>query len=116
MARFVKLVVAVPVAILLVAFAIANRQMVKVSFDPFSDPSASASSVVVPLFVLLFIALIVGTFLGGVATWIGQGRRRRRLRLLEDDVEELRLQLLRYREGPPTVTVPSQRVLARPVA
>ena len=39
MVRFLKLVVVVPIAIALLAFAFANRHIVTVSFDPF--PSAT---------------------------------------------------------------------------
>ena len=112
MARFLKLLIAIPVAILIVAFAIANRQIVSVSFDPFVDPTVSAAVVTAPLFILLFLALIIGTFLGGVATWITQRAYRRRARLAQDDAERWRDEVRRMREAPPIV--PAGRVLVRP--
>ena len=65
-----------------------------------------------PLFVLLFIALIVGTFLGGVATWFTQGANRRRARLAQDEAEHWRGEVRRIREQPPLV-VSDSRALAR---
>ncbi len=103
MARLFKLLIALPVAVVLVALAIANRQVVTVSFDPFVDPATSAAAITAPLFVLLFLALIVGTFLGGVASWMRQGRNRRRARLAQDEAERWRDEARRLREAPPVV-------------
>ena len=38
-ARFLKFLILAPIAALILAFAIANRQEISVSFDPFADPS-----------------------------------------------------------------------------
>ena len=78
MLGFLKLLVVVPIAALILAFAIANRQVVPVSLDPFSSPDISTALVAAPLFALLFAALIVGVVLGGVAMWFSQGVQRRR--------------------------------------
>lgn len=61
-----------PVAtIVLIAFAIANRTHVVVSFDPlpFERPW--------PLFVIVFLALGLGIVVGGAATWVSQRKWRR---------------------------------------
>ena len=61
MAKLFKLLILVPVAAVILAFSIANRQDVSVSFDPFSgDPSLTS-----PLYLLLFITLLVGVVIGG---------------------------------------------------
>ena len=113
MARVLKLLVAVPVAVVIVLFAIANRQSVSVSFDPFSDPSASSAVLTSPLFILLFLVLVVGTFLGGVAGWMSGGAGRRRARLMRDEAERWREEARRLREQPPIVVPSSSRQLAR---
>ncbi len=112
MARFAKFVIMVPIAILILAFAIANRQEITVSFDPFTDPSRSSAVVTAPLFIMLFIALVVGTFLGGVATWFTQGVNRRRARQAQDEAEHWRDEVRRLREQPPLVMADG-RALAR---
>jgi uncharacterized integral membrane protein len=104
--KFLKLLILVPVAIVILAFAIANRQIVSVSFDPFSEPSASGSFVTAPLFILLFLALIVGVIVGGVATWFTQGANRRRARDARDEAERWREEVRRLREQPPIVMAP----------
>ena len=79
--KIVTGIVVVPFAIIIVVFAVANRQMVTVSFDPFSatNPVYAAS---LPLFVLIFIILIFGVIIGGVAAWLGQSSWRRTARKL----------------------------------
>ena len=87
--KIVTGIILVPLAIVIIAFAVANRQMVTVSFDPFSSASP-AYAATLPLFVLIFILLIVGVIVGGVAAWIGQAKWRRGHRRLDDEVRQLR--------------------------
>jgi hypothetical protein len=84
--KFVKAIVAVPAALVLAGLALANRQLVTVSFDPF-DASDMDFTVTVPLWLLGFTILTVGVVLGGVAAWLKQGRHRRgRSRLAAENV------------------------------
>ena len=69
MRGFAKVIILVPLALLAVAFAVGNRGDVSLSFDPFSD---TPYTVDVPLFIVVFAALILGVLIGGVATWIGR--------------------------------------------
>ena len=113
MAKFFKLLILVPVAIVILAFAIANRQIISVSFDPFSDPAATGAAVTAPLFILLFLALIVGIVLGGTATWFTQGRNRRRAKVARDEAEQWREEAQRLRQHPQLMAVPAGRGLVR---
>jgi uncharacterized integral membrane protein len=99
--------------VIFVVFAVANRHLVTVSFDPFNsnDP---ALGVTLPLFVVIIAVAILGVVAGGSATWFGQRRWRRAARQHEADARELRAQLADWRahalsqqrdQGPPT-TVP----------
>jgi len=93
---FLKLLVVVPLALIAVAFAVANRQGVTVSFDPFAtDVPAFALSG--PLFVVLILTVVTGVILGGVATWFGQGRYRRMGRLAKREADELRAEVSRLK-------------------
>ena len=58
-------VVVIPLAAIIIAFAVANRQWVTLSFDPFSSTSP-AFAATMPLFVLIFIVLILGVIVGGI--------------------------------------------------
>ena len=107
MIRFLKLLVLIPIAVVVLAFAIANRTVVTVSFDPFSSAETSGAIIAVPLFIVLFLTLFVGVILGGVATWFTQGVNRRKARHARDEVEHWQDEVRRMRqqrapEGMPT--------------
>ena len=86
--RIVAALIVVPLAIIIIAFAVANRQGVTVSFDPFNG-SAPAASLTLPLFTLVIVLLIIGVVIGGAAAWLGQGRWRRTARRLEREAKEM---------------------------
>jgi uncharacterized integral membrane protein len=88
MLRFLKMLVAIPAALAIVLFAVANRQSVRVSFDPFSR-EAPAAFIDVPLFAVALAALALGIVLGGVAAWLAQGHHRKAERQLKREVSRL---------------------------
>jgi uncharacterized integral membrane protein len=98
--KIVMAVIVIPLAVIIIVFAVANRQAVTVSFDPFSS-AQPAYAVTLPLFVLIFILLILGVMIGGIATWLRQGQWRRSARKLEADVRAMRgeLETIRQRFG-----------------
>jgi uncharacterized integral membrane protein len=89
MRRVLAWLIGLPVAILLILLAVANRQAVTLSLDPFSA-DVPAYSVTLPLFGVIFLALLVGIVIGGTATWFGQGRWRRAARLRRYEINEMR--------------------------
>lgn len=96
MTSFLKAIVLVPIAILAIAFAVANRQMISISFDPFSagEPIVALAA---PLFLLVFLLLACGVVVGGTASWLGQGRHRSAARRSAAEVEEVRAENARLR-------------------
>ncbi len=108
--RIVSILVIVPLAIVIVAFAVANRQSVTIAFDPFSSASP-AYAATVPLFVLIFALLILGVLVGGVAAWIRQGKWRRTARRLDGEVRTLHQEMdavrRRFAPEPPSTTAES---------
>ena len=105
--KLVAAVVLVPLAIIIIAFAVANRQPVTLSFDPFSA-SEPAAALTLPLFVLVILLLIIGVVIGGTASWLQQGRWRGMARRLERDVDRLRERLAAH-EGPSAATIVPQQ-------
>ena len=87
--KIVAAVILIPLAIVIVAFAVANRQLVTLSLDPFSAEHPAAS-VTLPLFGLIIVLLIVGVLIGGIAAWLRQARWRRMARRLEREAGALR--------------------------
>ena len=108
--KIVTAVIVVPLAVIIIAFAVANRQTVTVSFDPFSS-TAPAYSATLPLFVLIFVLVILGVIVGGVAAWFRQGKWRRLARRLEGDVRDLHVEIeaIRRREHAAATAAPADR-------
>src|SRR5215831_20103675 len=96
----------VPFAIMFVVFAVANRQTVVISFDPF-DQTHPMLAVGLPLFALILLLTLGGVILGGVAAWLGQGKWRWRARHFEAEVRTLRGELNALRHGAPIERRPS---------
>jgi len=96
MKTLLKWLILSPIAIVIVTFAIINRQVVPVIFDPFGsdDPGLRLQA---PLFFVMFAAAMAGVVAGGLATWIAQGRHRRALRDARADVAHLRAEADRMR-------------------
>jgi len=90
--KLVSALVLVPLAIVLIAFAVANRESIIVSLDPF-DQTNPALSIRLPLFLLILIVVIAAVILGGIAAWLRQSKWRRAARQAQAQVRELRAQL-----------------------
>ena len=87
MRKFLKALVLIPIALLLIIFAVANRQIVTFTLDPFGDTTLAFS---LPLFVLAFIFIILGVVTGGVATWLRQHKWRRAAHQLDRELAAVR--------------------------
>jgi len=90
--KIVTAIIVVPLAAIIVAFAVANRQSVTVSFDPFSAASP-AYAATLPLFILIFVLVILGVIVGGIAAWLRQAKWRRTAYRLDADVRALHQEL-----------------------
>jgi uncharacterized integral membrane protein len=117
--RIVAAIVLIPLAIIIVAFAVANRHDVTVSFDPFAsnDP---ASSLTLPLFVLVILLVIIGVLIGGLATWLGQGKWRGAARRFERELLQLRGKIAAFEgkagsNAPPADGTPERLRLRPPI-
>lgn len=104
--KIVNALIWIPLAVILIVFAVANRHLVTVSFDPFDNVDPSIA-ITLPLFAVIIVALILGVFAGGAATWLRQGRWRRAARRHEADARDARAQLANLRptgalDGPVT--------------
>lgn len=77
--KIVTLVVLVPLGIFLIVLSVANRQSVTLALNPFR-PEDQVLSLTAPFFVFLFLSLILGLLIGSSATWLAQGKHRKRAR------------------------------------
>jgi uncharacterized integral membrane protein len=87
--RLTIVVIFVPVAIVLIALAVANRGSVPFTLDPF-HPGNPALTLQLPFFVFLFAAVAIGMVIGSLATWVRQGHYRKLARQRGAEAERLR--------------------------
>ena len=113
MRKFFTALILIPLGLIFVVFAVANRHPVTVSFDPFnsSDPSVG---VALPLFVVIIAAAIAGVVAGGSATWFRQRHWRRAARRHETDARQARAQLAELRAGATLTSRPDPQRLSAP--
>jgi uncharacterized integral membrane protein len=114
--KIITAVIVVPLVVLIVAFAVANRQTVTVSFDPFSQVSP-AYAATLPLFAVIFAVLVLGVLVGGFAAWLRQGKWRRLARRADADVRALHDELgtIRRRFGTSEPAPPPEQPVPLPV-
>jgi len=117
MRKFFSALVVIPLGILFIVFAVANRHMVTVSFDPFNSVNPSVA-VSMPLFVVIIVVAILGVAAGGTATWFRQRHWRRAARRNEADVRRARSEIADLRAaaavsrgGTPQLAAPAPRGL-----
>jgi uncharacterized integral membrane protein len=82
--RLSTIVVAVPLGIVAIGFAIANRHAVELSLDPFPW------RIDLPLFTVLYGGIVIGLLFGVVAEWWRERRLRRAAREARAAAEALR--------------------------
>ena len=90
--KIIAAVILVPLAAVIIAFAVANRQIVTVSLDPFSAEHPAAS-LTLPLFALVIVLLVLGVLIGGIAAWLRQSKWRRTARRLEREIADLHIEI-----------------------
>src|SRR5882724_11932254 len=92
MRKLIAALVLVPLGIVFVMFAVANRQIITVSFDPF-DTVNPAFKMEIPLWALIFVLVGLGVLVGGIAAWLKQHKWRSRARRAEAEARDLRSRL-----------------------
>ena len=77
MMRFLKWLILLPIVVVLLALALANRHQVTLYLDPFPGGAPNGPQLSAPLYLVLLSAVMAGVLIGGVAAWLKQGRQRR---------------------------------------
>jgi uncharacterized integral membrane protein len=106
MRTFLKALILLPVAIAVVLLAVANRGPVSLSFDPIG--ADSRLTLTVPLFAVIFAAVMLGVVIGGVGAWLAQAKHRKAERRYRREIHHLRSDAERLRaRSETTAMVPS---------
>ncbi len=109
MRKFLTALLVIPLGIFFVIFAVANRHLVTVSFDPFNSTTPTIA-ITLPLFAVIIAVAMLGVLAGGMATWFRQSRFRRAARQHEAEARQARTQLADLRSQ----TAGEQRFVALP--
>jgi uncharacterized integral membrane protein len=101
MRTLLRLIIFVPLGLLILFFAMANRTSVKISLDPFPEPDSGGLSFDAPLFLVVMASVAIGVLAGGVSSWLSHLSVRRAARQARaeafrarGEMEELRQQAL----------------------
>lgn len=111
MKTFLRAIVLLPIALLTLLFAIANRLPVTLSLDPFAKGEPEIA-LAVPLYAIVFAAVALGVVLGGIGTWISGARGRRSGRASRREATRLKAEAERLRTslaGSRTPALPAPR-------
>jgi hypothetical protein len=89
--KLILALVVVPLGVVLIALAVVNRKPALLILNPFGggEPGLSLEA---PLFLFLLGSFALGLVVGGIATWLGQGKWRRTARAEAREARELRRQ------------------------
>ncbi len=113
--KIITALILVPIALAIIMFAVANRQIITVTFDPF-DSTNPAFALTMPLFMLVFVLVGLGVLIGGAAAWLRQHKWRTRARRAEAEARQLRDEFAAQRarpvlsptaESPPVIIPPA---------
>jgi uncharacterized integral membrane protein len=78
-ARLIGMIMTILITIVLLTLAVINRHEVRLILDPF-NPQNPDFYLPFPLYAFLLAMLALGAFLGGMASWLSQGKWRRTAR------------------------------------
>lgn len=99
MMTFLRWIVAVPIIVAAVLFAIAHPQPVDFVWSPVNEP------VTIPLFALTLGLCALGFILGALATWLGMGKvrqdrraQKKAIKTLEKDLAAANENVIKARE------------------
>jgi uncharacterized integral membrane protein len=87
--KVVAALVLLPLAAVIVLLAMANRQAVTISLDPFFSEEP-AFALTQPLFLVILGAIVAGVVIGGAAAWLRQAKWRRAARRAQAEARSLR--------------------------
>lgn len=98
MKSILRIIVFVPLGLIILFFEMANRGSVRIGFDPFASPDGSASSVEVPIFLVVMVSMAIGVLAGGLSTWLAHFSVRRAARLARSEAKKTRIEIEKLRQ------------------
>jgi hypothetical protein len=94
--RIINWAIGLPIAVIVIAFCVANRQWIEISFDPFSRTTPLAT-MYMPLWALFFLGIFFGMIAGWISCWFAQGKWRRAVKEARSDLKQAHDEVQRLR-------------------
>ena len=85
--RRLSLILTAPIAVIVVVFALTNRQLAEVNLWPFGLELAT------PLYRMVLLSMLIGFIIGAVVMWVSDGRVRKKKRAAEFRIANLEQEL-----------------------
>jgi uncharacterized integral membrane protein len=92
LSKILSWIISIPLALLIIVFSLVNRTPASVDFWPFP------TTMEVPLFALILVALMIGVVWGGMAAWLAAGRARKRAREMTRRAEDAEMEVRHQEE------------------
>lgn len=89
MRSVLRIIVFIPLGLVFLFFAVANRGAVRIFLDPFPG-SEVAPSFEAPLYLVVLTSIALGVVAGGLSSWIAHGRYRRAAKAARVDAKKAR--------------------------
>lgn len=98
MKSVLRILIFVPLALIILAFSMANRAPVKIGLDPFATNAAEAPSLEAPMFIVVLAAVAIGVLAGGVASWLSHLPIRRAAKIARAEAKKTRIEIEKLRQ------------------
>ncbi len=98
MRSFLRVIVYIPLALVFLFFAMANRGPVKISLDPFPGGELGGPSFQAPLFLVVLASIAIGVLAGGLSSWLSHRPVRRAAREARAEAQKAVGQVERLRQ------------------
>ncbi len=99
MRRILRWLIGLPIFIVVIGFAIANRRWTQLSLDPFNQ-ATPAVSLELPLWLLFFVGAFIGILVGWVSCWVAQGKHRKLSRERAREIAKLQNEMATAKLSP----------------
>lgn len=109
--RIFTMIIGALAAVVLITLAVANRHAVRLVLDPF-NPQKPVLSAEMPFYAFILGTLILGVILGGVATWMSQGKWRRTARSRTQEAVRWKAEAERMSRERDSEAAPTRKQLA----
>lgn len=93
-----RIIFFVPLALIILFFAMANRTPVQIGLDPFLAPGETGPSFEAPLFLVVLVSMALGVLAGGASTWVSHLPVRRAAKVARAEVKKTMVEIDKLRQ------------------